>query len=154
MKMVLAGASSPICFHTFSLMVNSSVTLSIVETLRIYRSTRRFNALAKFWWRFSGVVEKQKLLSKHIQFVHPHTINSCLSLLASVELRCTRVRYLLLTARKMKFATGFLLAVALSTVGVFATQDASPLTKEDQAFWGRFLEGGSASIPPPPPTGM
>ena len=57
----------------------------------------------------------------------------------------------MLTVRKMKFATGIVLAVVLSTVGAFAKQDT--LLKEEQAFWGRFLEGGSASIttPPTPP---
>jgi len=51
----------------------------------------------------------------------------------------------------MKFASKVCLAVALSTVGAFATQDAA-LSKEDEAFWGRFLEGGGdQSIPTPAP---
>lgn len=49
----------------------------------------------------------------------------------------------------MKFVAKVLLAVALSTVGAFATQDAT-LSKEDEAFWGRFLEG-DGSIPTAPP---
>ena len=45
------------------------------------------------------------------------------------------------------------IALALSTVGALATQDAT-LTKEDEAFWGRYLEGSTSITPspsPPPP---
>jgi hypothetical protein len=44
-------------------------------------------------------------------------------------------------------AVRIFVALALSIVGAFATQDAT-LSKEDKAFWGRFLED-QTSIPGP-----
>ena len=48
----------------------------------------------------------------------------------------------------MKFVLNVVLAVALSTVGAYGAKEEHALTKEDEAFWGRFLEGGTSSIPP------
>jgi hypothetical protein len=51
----------------------------------------------------------------------------------------------------MEVAARVLVALALSTVGVFATQDAV-LSIEDEAYWGRFLEDSSITPSPAPPT--
>jgi len=49
----------------------------------------------------------------------------------------------------MKFVSKVLFAVVLSAVGAFAAEDAT-LSKEDEAFWGRFLTDSSSSLTPSP----
>ena len=49
----------------------------------------------------------------------------------------------------MKFVSKVIFAVVLSAVGAFAAEDAT-LSKEDEAFWGRFLTDSSLSLTPSP----